>query len=195
QIAERGPRVFAIEPNEAMRNAGVRHPRIEWIAGNAESTTLPDESVDLVSCFQSFHWFDPSPAIDEFLRILRSPHGRVAAIWNERDPSDPFTREYGELVREISDNHPAESRETSADALYESARLGEIRRLTFPHEQVLDLEGLVGRAESTSYLPSEGPRHSELIRRLRQLFDRRSSEGRVRLRYVTSLYLGNIRGA
>lgn len=190
QLAERGPEVVAIEPNEAMRERGIRHSRIRWVDGTAEATILEVGSVDLVTCFQAFHWFDPQPAIDEFLRILR-PEGAMAAIWNERDPSDPFTHAYGTIVREISGNHPAESRETSASALYESPRLADVSHLRFPHEQVLDLEGLLGRAASTSYLPSEGPLHDELIDRLRELFDSWSDNGIVRLRYRTSLYLAS----
>lgn len=188
QIAERGPIVLAVEPNAAMREAGTRHPRIQWIDGTAEATGLDDGQVDLVTCFQAFHWFDPGPAIAELTRIVR-PGGAIAAIWNERDSSDPFTREYGALVRQISDNHPAESRENSVSALYESNRVGPVEHERFPHEQSLDLEGLIGRASSTSYLPSSGEAYEEMARRLESLFETWNEGGVVTIRYVTSLYL------
>ncbi len=145
-------------------------------------------SVDLVTCFQSFHWFVPEPAIAEFLRILR-PHGSIAAIWNERDPSDGFTAAYGALIREISNNHPAESRESAVLGLYESNDLYGVRRYTFSHSQSLDLEGLVGRAASTSYLPSTGEPYEEMIRGLEDLVARWNEGGVVKLRYISSLYL------
>jgi SAM-dependent methyltransferase len=187
-LASRGIEVFAVEPNVAMREEGARHERIHWIDGRAEATTLADASVDLVTCFQAFHWFDPIAAIREFLRILR-PDGRIAAVWNERDPNDGFTSAYGDLVREISDNHPAESRERAAEAFDHFPDLGAVEVRRFPHAQTLDLDGLTGRALSTSYLPSSGPRHDELVARLRKLFGEWQRDGAVTLRYQTSLYL------
>jgi SAM-dependent methyltransferase len=192
-LATRGIEVFAVEPNEAMREAGERHELIHWIDGHAEATTLEESSVDLVTCFQAFHWFDPDAAITEFLRILR-PGGAIAAVWNEREPDDPFTSAYGKIVREISDNHPAEARERAAEALDHDPRLGRVDRRRSSHAQTLDLEGLLGRASSTSYLPSSGPRHEELVARLRQLFEEWQHEGTVTLRYRASLYLTRARG-
>jgi SAM-dependent methyltransferase len=191
-LASRGIEVFAVEPNEAMREAGAQHERIHWIEGRAEATTLEGGSVDLVTCFQAFHWFDPATAIPEFLRVLR-PEGAIAAVWNERDPDDSFTSTYGKIVREISDNHPAESRVRAAEALDQDSRLEAVELRQFPHQQTLDLEGLMGRASSTSYLPSSGPRHAELVTRLRQLFEEWRHEGTVTLRYRTSLYLTRAR--
>lgn len=188
QMAERGPRVFAVEPNEAMRAAGSQHSRISWIEGTAESTGLEPESVDLVTCFQSFHWFVPETAITEFLRILR-PGGSIAAIWNERDPSDGFTAAYGTLIRAISNDHPAESRESAVSGLYESSILADVELTRFSHGQALDLEGLIGRAASTSYLPSSGNVFDAMARRLEELFNEWSKDGIVTMRYTSSLYV------
>lgn len=188
QIAERGPIVFAVEPNAAMRKAGALHPGIRWINGTAESTGLPNRSVDLAACFQAFHWFDPEPTVAELVRIVR-PGGAIAAVWNERDPSDGFTAAYGALVREISDNHPAESRLHAVSGLYESELLEEVKEHRFPHAQRLDLDGLIGRATSTSYLPSAGRPYDDMIQRLKTLFEKWQEGGVVTLRYVSSLYL------
>ena len=55
--------VFGVEPNAAMRDVAERlfrdQPRFRSIKGSAESTTLPDSSVDLITAGQAFHWFDP----------------------------------------------------------------------------------------------------------------------------------------
>ena len=57
-----GNLVLAIEPNLEMRSAGEKYlgnqPKFESIDGTAESTTLPDRSVDFVVAGQAFHWFD-----------------------------------------------------------------------------------------------------------------------------------------
>ncbi|MGL4879532.1 MAG: class I SAM-dependent methyltransferase, partial [Waterburya sp.] len=75
-LADRGIKVIAIEPNEAMRQAAQVHPLVEFRHGSAEDTKLPDASVDLVTCFQAFHWFNPEPTLKEFTRILK-PQGRL----------------------------------------------------------------------------------------------------------------------
>src|SRR6266446_9260655 len=56
---ENGNLVFGIEPNREMRAAGERllqaYPRFTSIAGTAEATTLPGQSVDFVTAGQAFH--------------------------------------------------------------------------------------------------------------------------------------------
>ncbi|HUO84461.1 MAG TPA: methyltransferase domain-containing protein, partial [Thermoanaerobaculia bacterium] len=143
---------------------------------------------DLVTAFQSFHWFRPLDALVEMGRVLR-PGGRAAIVWNERDSGDPLTRAYGELVREISDRHPAESRMVLERIPFEAAGFGEVAQRTFPHAQRLDLQGLFGRAESTSYLPSSGARYEEMRARLRTLFEQWERDGEVRLCYRTRVHV------
>ena len=110
-LAQRGLRVIAIEPNEAMREAASPHPLVELGDGSAEVTNIPDASLDLVTCFQAFHWFNPEPTLVEFHRILK-PTGRLAVVWNDRDRNDELTQGYSCLVEIASKNHPAESRMT-----------------------------------------------------------------------------------
>ncbi|WP_245817334.1 class I SAM-dependent methyltransferase [Hydrococcus rivularis] len=81
-LADQGVRVFAIEPNDEMRQAASPHPLVEFRKGTAENTTLPKASVDLVASFQAFHWFDPALTLLEFRRILK-PTGRLALVWND----------------------------------------------------------------------------------------------------------------
>ena len=69
-VGDRGVRVVAVEPNEAMRRAAAPHPNVAWVAGRAEATGLRGQSVDLVICAQSFHWFRAAEALRECARIL-----------------------------------------------------------------------------------------------------------------------------
>ena len=188
-LADRGPRVFAVEPNRAMREAAAPHPRVTWVDATAERTGLADAGVDVVLCAQSFHWFEPAATLAEFLRILR-PGGRVGLLWNERDPTEPESAEYSRLLVEAAGHHPASSRHVRPEPLLASNRFRDVRRLEFPHAQVLDEEGLVGRALSASYAPKSGPAHEGLVRGLRALFARFTGPaGTVRIAYRTSLYL------
>jgi ubiquinone/menaquinone biosynthesis C-methylase UbiE len=83
---DNGNRVL-VEPNREMREAGERLlvdcAGFTSIAATAESTTLPDHSVDFVTAGQAFHWFDREKARAEFTRILK-PGGWVVLVWNDR---------------------------------------------------------------------------------------------------------------
>ncbi len=189
QLARRGVRVIAIEPNGPMRGSAAPEAGIEWREGSAEDTGLPDQSVMLATAFQAFHWFDPEPALREMHRIL-VPDGRLALVWNQRDPDDPLTAAYSRIVRALSDQHPAEERPNVTDPLFASSLFAGVRHRSFAHGQDLSLEGLLGRAASVSYLPKEGPRHEELTERLLELHrDWGDSHGMVRLAYRTEVFL------
>src|SRR5262245_563576 len=79
---ERGLRVYGVEPNDRMREAGERFlaafPKFVSAKGSAEDTGLETSSVDFVIAGQAFHWFDPPRARREVARILRP-----------KQPSDP----------------------------------------------------------------------------------------------------------
>lgn len=188
-LAERGMRVLAIEPNAEMIQAALLHPLVEFQDGTAENTNLPSTSVDLVVCFQSFHWFDPKLTLLEFRRILK-PTGRLAVVWNDRDRSDEFTQSYTRLVQIASNYHPAESRLVSVDPLLASPLFPNVRCHTFAYRQELDLDGLIGRAMSVSYIPRSGLLCSQLVSDLKELYNRSGDEnGKVYLVYRTSVYL------
>src|SRR5881409_3017221 len=71
-----GNRVFGIEPNAPMREAGEgllgSYRGFTSIDATAEATTLSGHSVDFVTAGQAFHWFDRQACRTEFQRILRT---------------------------------------------------------------------------------------------------------------------------
>ncbi len=190
-LAQRGVRVIAIEPNDAMRAAAEPHPLIEWRSGAAEATGLPAASVDLVLCAQSYHWVEPTAACREFARVLR-PGGRLALVWNDGDETDPVARGYYDLVREASDgagptSHQSAARNPTLAPPFDPAR---VRRLRFRNEQRLDESALIGRAMSASYVPKTGPRAERLAQGLRDLYTTHAgSDGCVGLVYEVLVYL------
>ncbi|HAX80596.1 MAG TPA: SAM-dependent methyltransferase [Cyanobacteria bacterium UBA11372] len=183
-------RVIAIEPNAEMRQAAETHALVEFRDGTAEATNLADNEVDLVTCFQSFHWFNPALTLPEFHRILKRD-GRLAIVWNSRDRQDIFTEKYSNIVRKASNNHPGEKRSDAIKPFLESSLFGNRLQSVFPYKQMLNLAGLVGRAMSTSYIPKSGEAYEELLSDLQQLFESSCDEnGFVGLVYQTEVYLG-----
>jgi SAM-dependent methyltransferase len=188
-LADQGVQVWAIEPNAAMRSVAVPHPKVTFHTGNAEQTGLPANSVDLVTCFQAFHWFDPERALPEFHRILK-PTGQLAVVWNQRDRSNPVTAGYSRIVQQVSQQHPAEQRQGASAPLTTSPLFTNLRQLTFVYRQALDLTGLIGRAQSVSYIPKDDYSQRQLIAELTELYEQqRDDQGYVYLTYSTQVFL------
>ncbi len=103
-LAERGIRVLAVEPNADMRAAATPHELVEFLVGTAEQIPLQSASVDLVTSFQAFHWFDFVGSLKEFRRILK-PDGRLALIWTFWNQRNVISRHYSGLISEASKSH------------------------------------------------------------------------------------------
>ena len=78
-LSEHFSTVIATDASAAQIEAAVPHPRVCYRVASAERSGLGDESVDLVTVGQAFHWFDQAAFFDEARRVLR-PAG-VLAIW------------------------------------------------------------------------------------------------------------------
>jgi ubiquinone/menaquinone biosynthesis C-methylase UbiE len=195
---ENGNRVFGIEPNRRMREAGERrlkdHPRFTSVAGTAEATTLDDNSVDLVAAGQAFHWFDPQRARTEFARILK-PGGWVALIWSwRRKDGTPFLAAYDRLLAAYrTDRGEAEIWRRGDEMAAAFFGPGSFEKATFDNEQVLDLEGFKGRVLSISYVPAQGePGSDEMLHNVEEIFYEHQKGGRVRIDYDTTVYCGQL---
>jgi SAM-dependent methyltransferase len=188
-MADRGARVVAVEPSEGMRAAAAPHPRVSWLAARAERLALQAETADLVVCAQSFHWFDPVAVLPEFARVLR-PHGRLAIIWNRRSKIDPYTQEYRQAIVDVGGETGAERMPFDPAVVPAGGAFAEAERRAFANAQRLDLEGLIGRARSASYVPKTGAEGTRLIKLLEALHARHAdANGIATLVYETEIYL------
>lgn len=182
-LAAHGPRVLALEPNAPMRAKAVPDPRVTWVDGTAEATTLGDASVDVAAAFQAWHWFAHDAAVRELQRVVR-PGGRIAVLYNERDERDPFTAGLGDIFRTYA-IEPVEA--LRADALARFAALPGARRSDYGNTQELDRAGIHARLASSSYVPHDGPASTAMHAAAETLFDRFARDGRVRIHLATFL--------
>jgi SAM-dependent methyltransferase len=193
-----GNRVYGVEPNREMREAGERllaaYANFVSVEGRAEATTLDDGSVDFVAAGQAFHWFDPASARREFGRVLR-PGGWVVLAWNDRRTSGtPFLEDYERLLHEYGTDYAAVSakymEESALSTLFGAAGP---RTASFDNEQVFDFDGLRGRLASSSYAPEAGhPKFDPMMRELEALFRRHERGGRVVVAYDTRVFYGRL---
>ncbi len=195
---ENGNRVFGVEPNVEMREAGENrlelYPSFTSVAGTAEATTLDGASVDFVTAGQAFHWFDVKRTQTEFGRILR-PGGWVVVIWNaRRRNTTPFLAAYERLLREHgTDYEQVEHGRSAAGMVDEFFGPVEYEMEIFDNAQTFDLDGLKGRLLSSSYVPGPGEPGSEaMLQEVQEVFDEYQTDGKVTIEYDTKVYYGHL---
>jgi ubiquinone/menaquinone biosynthesis C-methylase UbiE len=101
QLAQRGLKVTAIDPNEAMRRSAPLGKGIVWRDGSFEETGMPTGSMKWVTAAQAFHWADPPRALPEMRRVLRRA-GAFTVLWNNRDnAASPVLTHSCEVIRAV----------------------------------------------------------------------------------------------
>lgn len=193
---QHGNTVYALEPNGHMRAAGEaacgQYPEFHSVDGAAETTGLPDNSIDLIVAGQAFHWFDAKAAGAEFRRILR-PGAWTVLVWNERPrEAEGFQAAYEALLRAHAIDYAAvDHRQIDAGRIAAFFAEGQVDCAVLKNAQVLDREGLAGRVRSCSYMPApDTPGFEPMMAAVDSLFDTFQTGGRVTILYDTTVYLG-----
>jgi len=196
-LLENGNVVFGVEPNPDMRQAGERlstaFPKFASVAGTAEETSLPDDSIDFVTAAQAAHWFDRERARREFVRILK-PAGWLVLLWNERlTDTTPFLRDYEQLLLTFGTDYADVRHERTTDAVNDFFDPAPYQERVFAMRQEFDYAGLEGRLLSSSYAPGPGhPKHEAMLRELRRIYELHTADGRVSFDYTTRVYFGRL---
>jgi SAM-dependent methyltransferase len=179
-----GHRVTAIEPlPEMLEHLPEAAPGAFAILGTAEVIPLPDAFADVVTCAQSFHWFDHAVALPEIARVLR-PRGRLALVWNTRDDRDPWTARLSAIIG----NETIRDRE-DFPALLDSDLFGAIETMELTMEQRLDRATLLDLVLSRSYCAKLAPAEREpVLVQVAQLYDEVAGPDGIRLRYRTECF-------
>lgn len=179
-----GHRVTAIEPlPEMLESLPATAPGASATLGNAEVIPLPDASADVVTCAQSFHWFDHPVALPEIARVLR-PGGRLSLVWNTRDDGAPWVARLSGIIgnERVGEND-------AARPIVESGLFGPVESAVFRLEQLLDRELLLELVLSRSYCAKLSPAEREpILEAVGRLYDEVAAPEGVRLPYITECF-------
>jgi SAM-dependent methyltransferase len=187
--------VVAVEPDQLMRERLVAaSPGVHALAGAAELIPLPEGSVDGVVAAQSYHWFDPARSLAEIARVIR-PGGAFAAIWNDRDESVPWVRQYTDIIEGVAGSagrHDVSRHRSDPASVNFGERFTAAENATFQHETTQTAAGLLDLMHSRSYYLTGSPAlRAELDEQVRALVaehpDLRGRE-EFPLPYVTTVF-------
>ena len=83
--ADKADHVLGVEPSDDMRAVALSKwaaagspEHLRFVPGFSHALDMKDDSMDIITCSQSFHWMEPKSTLKEFARVLR-PGGVFAA--------------------------------------------------------------------------------------------------------------------
>ena len=147
-----GARIIAVEPVPAMREAlALAVPDVEIVDGTAQAIPFADVSADAITAAQAFHWFAGIPAITEIHRVLRE-RGGLGLIWNRRDHEDALQAALDAIIRRYRGQAPTHAADRWRHVMQTSSLFRAAGERQFRHVQAVDLDGLVDRVLSISFI-------------------------------------------
>lgn len=98
QLVEAGLAVWAVDPSADMLSVlKERMPQVHTVCASGESTGLPEDSADLITYAQAWHWVDPPLASAEAARLLHD-EGSLVLLWNQLDVQVPWVHRLARIM-------------------------------------------------------------------------------------------------
>lgn len=182
-----GRRLTAIDPDpEMLAVLAAASPDVVTAVGTAESLPLADDSADLVTLGQAWHWVDPAAGSAEIGRVLR-PGGTLGLLWNVRDDSVPWVAAMSAIM-----HHSAGERIIHDDAVAVGAPFGPLEERTWSWTRAIDRSALLDMVASRSYvITADATTRERIDAQLAELFDslpELADGGTVDLPYTTHVF-------
>jgi SAM-dependent methyltransferase len=190
-LVERGLMVTAVDPSAGMMaELRASSPDVRALEGTAESIPLPDNSVELATSAQAWHWVDDELGFPEVARVLK-PGGSLSLVWNFRANADGWMKELAAIIDDREENVEVESIRRAhplfVDFEYE----------VFPWTQTVTREGLLDLVRSRSVFIIASPdERGRVLEGVNQLLDTHASTiGRTSfdLPYRTHAFRGRVK--
>lgn len=200
-----GCNIIAVEPNtEMLLKASdylLNYPNVTFVKSPAEDTNLADNSVDLITCAQSFHWFDTEAFKKECIRILK-PNGKVMLLWNTADYSTEIVKEMNEIHKQYCDGYTKRYSERSglntplngnAKDVKQLFFCGEYENFLLKNDLEFNKEAFIGNRLSRSYAPKQKDKeYKPFVAALESFFAKYQNDGKLIIPNITECYIGKV---
>jgi SAM-dependent methyltransferase len=172
QVA-RGLDVIAVEPIDEMRaTLEATLPEVRALKGTAEEIPLPDQSVDVITVAQAWHWVDVERATAEAARVLK-PGGTLGLVWNRRDERVPWVHRLSQVMGS------GEAEVIELEAITIAPPFGPTSTFTTDWSRPMTIDLLVEMAASRSYIITATPRRRrQILEGVRELVSADTTLGR-----------------
>jgi ubiquinone/menaquinone biosynthesis C-methylase UbiE len=183
-----GADVVAVEPVPGMRaELSAVLPEIEVLDGTAEAIPLDDDSFDVVTVAQAFHWFKFDEALAEIGRVLR-PGGGLAILFNQRDERIDWVKTWNDVI-EWHSRRISYYQTTDWTQVLTTGGFRDVGHATVEWTQPMTRELIASRVRSVSYIAdAPADEQQDYVDRVLALTD--GFDDTFPLPYVTHVWFG-----
>jgi SAM-dependent methyltransferase len=179
QLAERAAHVTAVELSGAMiAELAAASPGVRAVQGSGHALPLADDSADLITYAQAWHWMDPARALPEVRRVLR-PGGVLALWWNQTDRTFGWARAQVERITAVVPDWAQEDGTTSARGAAADEALPRSHSFRFASQRTVPIETHLSNLASKSYIAALGENLGPFLDSERRILTERFPEGEV----------------
>ncbi|MED7788183.1 methyltransferase domain-containing protein [Francisella sp. 19X1-34] len=194
---KQGHKVYLVEPNKDMFDIAEQKFRFvdECVLLNncAEKMKVIDNQIDLITCMQSFHFFNNESAKKEFKRVLKHK-GRILLLWHTfMQESLGFGYEFINLLKKYAKNNsglkePNFIKNQNLDNFFGARKYQEYKSSMQQH---FTIDELIGLAFSLSYINTmRGELDGELLtKEIKDLFETYKIDNTVKLGFKRWIYI------
>ncbi|RIX44755.1 MAG: class I SAM-dependent methyltransferase [Rhodocyclales bacterium GT-UBC] len=196
-LASRGLDVVAVEPNDAMRNNGIKRTQnltnVRWHEGTGEVTGQAAGVFDMVTFGSSFNVCDRQRALKETARILK-PRGWFACMWNHRLLEDPIQAKIEAIIKaHVQSYGYGTRREDQTNVIETSGLFRPVIHLDsrVMHEQSIDECVEAWRSHATLERQA-GPAFHEVVAAIKNYLQSLGTPS-IQIPYSTNIWIAQLR--
>lgn len=192
-LAQKGFVVNAVEPNDAMRENGIKRTEefanVTWSEGVGEDTGMETGVFSLVTFGSSFNVCDRPAALRETKRILKNK-GWFACMWNHRDLQDPLQQEIEQIFKTHIEGYSyGTRREDQTDIIDQSGLFGRVHYIEGTVEHELLAEDFIEGWRSHGTVYRQSPEKFDLLNaEIRKVVEKRNSKY-IKVPYTTRIWM------
>lgn len=193
-LAAKGYIVHAIEPNDAMRERGIKrtaqYNNVTWYNGVGEDTGMEESTYNLVTFGSSFNVCDRTVALAEANRILK-PQGWFACMWNWRSLDDNLQMQIEDIITSFVPEYDyGTRREDQTDIINNSKLFGPVERISGSVvHSVASADFIEGwRSHGTLHRQS-GSNFDTIIKEIGKAVNAMQNNGFVEVPYTTNIWM------